>query len=141
MIEEGSLVLHPKNQFIKQFKSVIKADKKKLNLVRMYSINQLVAKYYNEINIEDVIINLKSKIDSIMEDIYNLAVSFQERRKLREPHDIFRVKKANQQILATNVNLVISIEKMCWVFMEMDLLILKVRKMKIMFQMNKLPYP
>jgi hypothetical protein len=105
MIKEGSMVLHPKNQFIKHFKSGIRSDKKEASQLRVDSINHLVDKYYNEIKIGDVIIITKSKIDSIIEDIYSLALSFQEKRKLNEPHDIFKIKKSKQQLLVSNDNL------------------------------------
>jgi hypothetical protein len=92
MIECGSIILHPKTHFIKHFKEILKPEKKKLGDQLMRDLTSYVIKnYYNDARYGDLTINTKSKIDSLIEDIYNLSVSIQERKKLKEPHNIFKM--------------------------------------------------
>ena len=95
MVEDGSMILHPRSQFIKKFKLITKSDKKKVGQLRSELINHVIYRFYSEVKQNEIRINSKSKIDSINDDIYDLAISIHEKRKLNEPHDIFKIEKVD----------------------------------------------
>ena len=104
LVEESKMLLHPKGQFIKSFKNslphVASERKKLVSELRSDLIRYVVEKYHREVPQDKIIVQSKTKIDAIAEDIFTLSMAIHEKRKLVNANGMFKNKEITNNFLS-----------------------------------------